>query len=135
LTVDFQNPPGVVVRTLAQKAAWDRGFSIELDLRGPWLGYASTTAPGEVWIAGASPVGPFALSATHAGVAADLAMNFPPSPTAGPGARTILLADDEALTAAVDRSWKLAMSLPPTPLMVFEAAVSRTTAGRSPHRS
>ena len=51
-------------------------------------------------------------------------------PVAGPGGATILLNDDEALTGAVDRAWKLAMSLPPTPLMAFEAAVAglpRTT--------
>lgn len=130
MTLALQDPPGLVVGTLAQKAAWDRGFSAELGAQGPWLGYASTTAPGEVWIAGVPPAGPFALSATHAGVAADLAANFPPCPVAGPGAATIVLADDEALTRAVDRAWKLAMSLPPTPLVAFEAAVAglpRTT--------
>ncbi len=124
MTPDFQTPPGLVVGTLAQKAAWDRGFSAELGVQGPWLGYASTTAPGEVWIAGIPPAGPFALSATHTGVAADLAANFPPCPIPGPGATTILLADDDALTRAVDRAWKLAMSLPPTPLMAFEAAIA-----------
>jgi hypothetical protein len=130
MTPSFQDPPGLVVRTLAQKAAWDRGFSIEREVRGPWLCYASTTAPGAVWIAGAPPVGPFALSATHEGVAADLAATFPASPVAGPGVTTILLTDDEALTRAVDRAWKLAMSLPPTPLIAFEAAIAgmpRTT--------
>lgn len=127
---DFQDPPGLVVRTLAQKAAWDRGFSVEREPRGPWLGYASTTAPGEVWIAGVPPHGPFALSATDAGVAGDLATTFPTYLPAGPGAATILLADDEALTHAVDRAWKLAMSLPPAPLVAFEAAIAglpRTT--------
>ncbi|TAL32096.1 MAG: HNH endonuclease [Phenylobacterium sp.] len=64
------------------------------------------------------------MSATHAGVAADLAANFPKCPVAGPGAATVLLADDEALTRTVDRTWKLAMSLPPTPLVAFEAAVA-----------
>lgn len=124
MTADFQSPPGSVVRTLAQKAAWDRGFSQELGAQGPWLGFASTTAPGEVWIAGAPPTGPFLLSVTHSGVAADLAAHFPVAPISGPGAATILLADDEALTHAVDRAWKLAMSLPPTPLAAFEAAIS-----------
>ena len=124
MTPEFQNPPGLIVRTLAQKAAWDRGFSIERATEGPWLGYASTTAPGVVWIAGTPPAGPFALSATHDGVAADLAATFRASPVAGPGTTTILLADDEELTQAVDRAWKLAMSLPPTPLVAFEAAVA-----------
>jgi len=110
--------------------SWDRGFSVELAIQGSWLGYASTTAPGQIWIAGAPPAGPFALSLTHVGVAADLAAICPASPIAGPGAATVLLVDDEALTRAVDRAWKLAMSLPPTPLVAFEAAVAgmpRTT--------
>ena len=115
---------------MAQKAAWDRGFSLELTTQGPWLGFASTTAPGEIWIAGTPPNGPFALSVTHAGVAADLARSLPRAPIYGPGAATLLVADDEALTRAIDRAWKLAMSLPPTPLAAFEAAIAdlpRTT--------
>ncbi len=124
MTPRFQSPPGLVVQTLAQKAAWDRGFRRELGLRGPWLRFASTTAPGEVWIAGVPPAGPFGLSPTHPGVSAELARAFPPCPVAGPGAITVLLADDEALTHAVDRAWKLAMSLPPTPLLAFQTAVA-----------
>ena len=58
MNTSFQNPPGAAVVTLAQKAAWDRGFRIELRAKGSWLGFASTTAPGEVWIAGATPAGP-----------------------------------------------------------------------------
>jgi hypothetical protein len=124
MNTSFQNPPGAAVVTLAQKAAWDRGFRIELRAKGSWLGFASTTAPGEVWIAGATPAGPFALSATHVGVAAELAATFPPSSVFGPGASTIVLADDEALTRAVDRAWKLAISLPPAPLAAFENAIA-----------
>jgi hypothetical protein len=121
---NFQDPPGLAVATLAQKAAWDRGFRIELLPKGPWLGYASTTASGELWIAGMPPSGPFALSVTHAGVGADLAATFAPAAVAGPGVTTILLPNDDALTQAVDRAWKLAMSLPPTPLIAFEAAIA-----------
>lgn len=120
----FQTPPGSIVRTLAQKAAWDRGFSLELATQGEWLGFASSTVPGEIWIAGIPPHGPFALSVTHAGVAADLAANYPTKAPPGPGATSILLSDDEALTYAVDRAWKLAGSLPPTPLAAFEAATA-----------
>ena len=130
LTASFQNPPGPIVKTLAQKAAWDRGFMQELPANGSWLGFASSTVPGEIWIAGLPPHGPFALSATHPGVAADLATNYGFGGPPGPGPTTILLTDDEALTQAVDRAWKLAGSLPPTPLAAFEAATAalpRTT--------
>jgi hypothetical protein len=48
-----EDPPGFVVRTEAQKAAWDNGFRLEREVeRGGWLRYASTTAGGEIWIAG-----------------------------------------------------------------------------------
>ncbi len=130
MTIAFQNPPGAAVAILAQKAAWDRGFRVELSTNGPWLGYASTTAPGEMWIAGVTGNGPFGLSATHLGVANYLSATFPKCPVAGPGLSTVLLANDELLTQAIDRSWKLAMSLPPTPLLAFEAAIAgipRTT--------
>jgi hypothetical protein len=119
----FQSPPGIVVQTLIQKATSGWGFGAELSVRGPWMGFASTTAPGEIWIAGVPPTGPFGLSPTHIGVAAEFVRAFARSPVAGPGAATLLLADDEALTLAVDRAWKLAMSLPPTPLMAFQAAI------------
>jgi len=124
MTLVFQSPPGSIVRTLAQKAAWDRGFSLELPTQGQWLGFASSTVPGEIWIAGSPPHGPFALSTTHAGIAADLAGSYPAGGLPGPGGTSILLRDDEALTQAVDRAWKLAGSLPPTPLAAFEAATA-----------
>lgn len=130
MTIVFQSPPGSIVRILAQKAAWDRGFSVELAVQGPWLGFASSTVPGQIWISGSPPHGPFALSVTHAGVAADLAATYPLSGPSGPGVTSILLLDDEELTQAVDRAWKLAGSLPPTPLAAFEAATAalpRTT--------
>jgi hypothetical protein len=120
---DFQTPPGSIVRTLAQKASWDRGFSLELPIRGAWLGFASTTAPGEIWIAGQPPIGPFGISVTHAGIATDLTARYEPCGDTGPGLASFLLQDDNDLTLAVDRAWKLAMSLPPTPLVAFEAAI------------
>lgn len=132
--IDFQSPPGLIIRTLAQKAAGERGFRVELGERGPWLGFGSTTAPGEIWIAGRPPAGPFGLSLTHAGVAAHFALTFAGSELAGPGVTTIQLADDEALTRAVDRAWKLAMSLPPTPLAAFEAAIAGLPRGTEAER-
>jgi len=51
-----QDPPGFIVRTEAQKAAWDNGFRVERGIEaGGWLRYASTTAKGEIWLAGVSP--------------------------------------------------------------------------------
>src|SRR5215472_16319293 len=117
----LENPPGFVVRTEAQKAAWDNGFRLErgVERRG-WLHYASTTAHGEVWIAGLSPLGPWLLSIDHPGVAAELA-TLPPSPMPGPSLATFGFESLTALHAALDRVYKLAISLPDAPFARFRA--------------
>jgi hypothetical protein len=113
-----ENPPGFVVRTEAQKAAWDNGYRLEQGLDEGWLRYASTTAPGAVWIAGTSPHGPWFLSIAHAGVVAEIG-GLPASPVAGPGLVTFVLATLSDLHAALDRVYKLAVSLPDAPLSRF----------------
>jgi hypothetical protein len=113
-----ENPPGFVVRTEAQKAAWDNGYRLEQGLDEGWLRYASTTAPGTVWIAGASPQGPWFLSIEHAGVTAEIGA-LPASPVPGPGLVTFLRASLSELHATLDRVYKLAVSLPDAPLLRF----------------
>src|SRR5437667_1353770 len=85
--IDLENPPGFVVRTEAQKAAWDNGFRLERSAEHGWLRYESTTAPGTVWIAGASQRGPWLLSIDHSGVSAELG-ELEASPAPGPGILT-----------------------------------------------
>jgi hypothetical protein len=114
----LQNPPGFVVRTEAQKAAGDNGYRLQRGVEGGWLHYASTTAPGAVWIAGASPHGPWLLSVEHSGIAAEIGA-LPVSPLAGPGLVTFQLATLSQLHAALDRIYKLAVSLPDAPLTRF----------------
>jgi hypothetical protein len=115
-----ENPPGFIVRTEAQKAAWDNGYRLERGVAGGWLHYASTTAPGSIWIAGASGRGPWLLSLDHSGVAAEIG-ELPPSPTPGAGLATFMLAKPADLHTALDRVYKLAMSLPEAPLDRFKA--------------
>jgi hypothetical protein len=114
-----EDPPGFVVRTEAQKAAWDNGFRLERGVvsRG-WLRYGSTTARGEIWIAGVPPRGPWLLSIDHPGVAVELA-TLPPLP--GPGLATFGFDSLTALHAALDRVYKLGVSLPDAPLARFRA--------------
>jgi hypothetical protein len=122
-----EDPPGFVVRTEAQKAAWDNGYRLERDVERGWLPYGSTTAPGEIWIAGASPRGPWLLSIDHGGVAAELPTH--PEP-AGPGRATFVFETLTQLYAALDRVYKLAISLPDAPLARFRAeteGLPRTT--------
>ena len=89
-----------------------------------WLHYGSTTAHGEIGIAGASPRGPWLLSINHPGVAAELA-TVPPSLVAGPGLATFELASLTALHAALDRVYKLGVSFPDAPLARFRAQTAR----------
>jgi hypothetical protein len=116
-----EDPPGFVVRTEVQKAAWDNGFRLERGVEsGGWLRYGSTTARGEIWIAGVPPRGPWLLSIDHPGVAAELA-TLPPSPLPGPGLATFDFDTLTALHAALDRVYKLGVSLPDAPLARFRA--------------
>jgi hypothetical protein len=119
-----EDPPGFVVRTEAQKAAWDNGFRIERGVEsGGWLRYGSTTARGEIWIAGVPARGPWLLSIDHPGVAAELA-TLPPSPLPGPGLATFGFDTLTALHAALDRVYKLGVSLPDAPLTRFRMRTS-----------
>jgi hypothetical protein len=124
-----ENPPGFVVRTEAQKAAWDNGYRDERGIESGWLQYGSTTARGSIWIAGASERGPWLVSLDHSGVIAEIGTLLL-SPTPGPGLATFEIANVAELHAALDRVYKLAMSLPEAPLDRFRAETAnlpRTT--------
>jgi hypothetical protein len=124
-----ENPPGFVVRTEAQKAAWDNGYRLERGVEGGWLRYGSTTAPGSIWIAGVSGRGPWLLSLDHSGVAAEIG-GLLPSSGSGPGLATFRLGSLTDLHTALDRVYKLSMSLPEAPLARFKAKTAnlpRTT--------
>jgi hypothetical protein len=114
-------PPGFVVRTEAQKAAFDNGFRIELGIEGGWMRYASATAWGEIWIAGISFRGPWLLSVSHAGVAAELGTTA--SDIEGPGLARFVLLSLQELYAAVARAYRLGVSLPQAPLEQFRSII------------
>lgn len=118
-----ESPPSFIVRTEAQKAASDNGYRIERGVNAGWLGYASTTAHGLIWIAGGAPQGPWFLSINHSGVAAEIGV-LPASPIPGPGIASYLLATITELHAALDRVYKLAVSLPDAPLARFRMATA-----------
>lgn len=120
---EVENPPGFVVRTEAQKAAWDNGFRLDRGIEDGWLRYASTTAPGSVWIAGASLSGPWLLSIDHPGVIDEL-RTLQKSPIPGPGIATFIFHALPMLHDAVGRVYRLAMSLPEAPLLRFRAKTS-----------
>jgi hypothetical protein len=82
--IALENPPGFVMRTEAQKAAWDNGYRLERGIKDGWMRYESTTAPGSIWIARAPLHGPWLISVEHSGVAAEIG-KLPAPPVPGPG--------------------------------------------------
>lgn len=116
-----ENPPSFVVRTEAEKATVDNGFRIVRGMENGWLRYASTTAKGEIWIAGASRHGPWFLSVDHPGVA--LEFGLATSASFGPGHATFVFSLLPQLYAAVERAYRLGVSLPDAPLERFRKRI------------
>jgi hypothetical protein len=119
--IEIESPPGFVVRTEAQKAAFDNGFRLEHGLESGWLRYGSTTARGDVWIAGTSKNGPWFLSIQYPDIAAEIGMPVWPE-TSGPGAATFVFDKLDGLYSALNRASRLGVSLPDAPLGKFRAA-------------
>ena len=120
----IENPPSFVVRTELQKAAFDNGFRIELGLDSGWLHYRSTTAQGDIWLAAGSKDGPWFLVVGVDAVATELGL--PPitssvtASSAPSGTAYSFRAMDE-LHDALDRTYRLGVSLPDGPLKEFLA--------------
>ena len=131
--IQIEDPPGFVVREETHKATYENGFRVELGRRGGWLGYSSTTAHGEVWIARDPLQNIWLLSVTHPGVAHEL--SIPRFDVANgmvqlPGLASYGFANLSGLYEALDRAYKLGVSLPNAPLAVFQketAALPTTT--------
>src|SRR6266446_875937 len=105
------------------------GYRLERGVEGGWLRYGSTTAPGSIWIAGGTSPGTWLLSIEHSGVATEIG-TLPASPVPGPGLATFVFSTLAQLHAALDRVYRLAVSLPDAPLTRFQvktAGLPRTT--------
>lgn len=127
--IKIEIPPGFVVREEAHKAAYENGFRMELGARDGWLGFGSTTARGDIWIGRAAGQGPWLLSITHAAVAAEAGISES-NGMAGPGFATYAFSTLNQLYQALDRVYKLGVSLPDAPLEAFKrvtAQLPRTT--------
>jgi hypothetical protein len=64
-----QNPPGFIIETEATKAGFQNGYQRQLGWQNGWGQFASTTVPGTIFIAAASPTGPYLLSQNQPGAA------------------------------------------------------------------
>jgi hypothetical protein len=124
-----ETPPSFVVRTELQKAAFDNGFRIDEGMDSGWLHYRSATAPGEIWLAGAGPRGPWFLSLSLCAVAQELGLPVEAARTPTLGVATFAFPTLEELHRALDRTYRLSVSLPDAPLQQFQFATA--TAPRS----
>lgn len=127
--IEVEDPPSFIVRTEAQKAAANNGFRLEQGVEHGWLRFGSTTAAVTIWVAGASKDGPWLLSLNRPEVGAELS---PMSLAAGfgPGAVTYVFPALSSLYEALDRAYRLGVSLPDAPLRSFSAETAhlpRTT--------
>jgi hypothetical protein len=124
-----EDPPSFVVRTELSKAAFDNGFRLEAGSDSGWIHYRSTTARGEIWLAAAGKAGPWFLSISFFDqpAAAATEIGLPPAVSpAGPGFATYTFATLAELHLALDRTYRLGVSLPDAPLREFLAATSNT---------
>ena len=127
--IEIENPPGFVIREEAHKAAYENGFRIGLGVQDAWIGYRSTTARGDIWIARAERQGSWLLCITHAGVAAELGIPISDG-IAGPDIATYAFASLQQLYQTLERVYTLGVSLPDAPLESFKKATAnlpRTT--------
>lgn len=125
----IEDPPGFILRTQVQQVAWENGYRLERGVEAGWLHYASTTAPGSIWIAGDSGQGPWHLSLDRSSIAAEIG-DLPTSSVRGPGLITYVLQTLTELHSALDHIYRLAISLPEAPLDRFKAKTAnlpRTT--------
>jgi hypothetical protein len=112
-----ENPPGFIVRTEVEKAAWEKGYRLDRGVEGPWRGFESTTVPGRIWLAGIVG-GPWFLALDHAGVVVEMGEG---NSLSGPGVARYAFPKLEDLYEGLDRVWRLSFSLPSAPLQEFEA--------------
>jgi hypothetical protein len=121
----LESPPLFSTLTEATKVAADNGYRLVRGIDGGWIRFGSTTAPGDIFIA-YTFTGDWLLSIEHSGVARELTESNLP----GPGRTTIAARSLYELHQALDRTYRLSISLPTVPLVAFEhetADLPRTT--------
>ena len=114
-------PPPFVIREECEKAAWQNGFRRACDSMPGWAGFSSTTVPGTIHLAAASPQGPWYLALDHQGVIDELAL--PASALSGPGLWRHAFSTLRELYRVLSRVYQLSASLPDAPLALFKAKV------------
>ena len=143
----LENPPSFLTCTEAAKVAWDNGYRLpdsaaegaeQASGSRAWLRFRSTTAPGGIAIARALD-GAWLLRVEHSGVVRELLASPADAPVSdfNPKLAPGLTPDTHfrfstlhGLYAALDRTYRLSVSLPTVPLAAFErqtASLARET--------
>ena len=111
----LEDPPEFATRVDAAKAAADNGFRLVREIRNGWMGFASTTVPGDIFIAHTLSR-QWLCSVEHSGVARELgASNF-----FGPGLGTVFCNTLDELYSVINRTYRLSICLPQLPLDAFK---------------
>ena len=130
----IENPPSFVVRTELHKAAFGNGFRIDLGLHSGWLHFRSTTAQGDNWLGAGSKDGPWLLAVGLAAVTTELgippATHLIPAVSEPVGSVYSFNTIDE-LHDALDRTYRLGVSLPDAPL---KESLRRPDPSRAPRK-
>jgi HNH endonuclease len=117
--IGLEMPPNFTTRVEATKAAADNGYRLIRESPGAWLRFASTTAPDDIFIAH-SLSGPWLLSIQHEGVAREFGLSH----HQGPAVCTLAFPSLRDLHHAINRTYRLSVSLPQLPLKSFEEQTS-----------
>ncbi|MDO8984352.1 HNH endonuclease [Cypionkella sp.] len=110
-----QNPPGFLIETEANKAAYRMGWRIPAVIQGAWLPYTSHTIPGTLYLAAVHPEGPWIAALSD-----PTQLPVPPSDIPGPGTVRLVIPTLAQLHTILDQIYLQAL-LPPTPLQTFQS--------------
>ena len=129
-----ESSPTFITTEEAHKAAYENGFRVELGRQGGWIGYRSTTARGEVWIARDPIQSNWLLAITHPGVVSEISLSRAEIANA-PGHASYAFSKLSGLYDALDRAYKLGVSLPDAPLEVFRKLTANLPRSLKPNGS
>jgi hypothetical protein len=111
------------VRLEAEAAGHAHGYRGNHGELNGWLHLKSMTAPGDIWITARTVAGPWYVAVEHAPVITEL--EWESVARSGPGAARYIAIDIENLRVLVQRIYRLAVSLPDTPLLEFKSRTSK----------
>lgn len=114
-------PQAFILREECEKAAWQNGFRRPVEGPPGWTGFASTTVPGMIHLAGAGPQGPWYLALDQSGVIEKLALS--PAALPGPGLSRHAVGSLRELYDILSRVYRLSASLHDAPLREFEKKI------------